>query len=106
MVVRGRTPLTSHNLKYGIPRDLWNAAKEEARTVMIEVARRGCTVSYSDLVQRIGAYQFGPQDPPFHHLLGEISTAENAAGRGMLSVLVVHKDGDKRPGPGFFKLRN
>jgi hypothetical protein len=29
---------------------------------------------------------------------------ENAAGRGMLSVVVVHKHGDMRPGPGFFVL--
>ena len=37
-------------------------------------------------------------------MLGQISEEEDAAGRGMLSVLVVHKDGDKMPGPGFFTL--
>jgi hypothetical protein len=36
-------------------------------------------------------------------MLGEISL-EGAAGRGMLSVIVVHKDGDMQPGPGFFEL--
>jgi len=25
-------------------------------------------------------------------------------GRGMLSVIVVHKEGDMQPGPGFFEL--
>ena len=37
-------------------------------------------------------------------MLGEISTEENEAGRGMLTVVVVHKEGDMKPGPGFFEL--
>jgi hypothetical protein len=37
-------------------------------------------------------------------MLGEISADEDAAGRGMLSVIVVHKSGDMQPGPGFFEL--
>ena len=36
-------------------------------------------------------------------LLGQISEDEDKAGRGMLSVVVVHKTGDQRPGPGFFE---
>ena len=36
-------------------------------------------------------------------MLGEISSAEDAAGRGMLTVVVVHKAGDMQPGPGFFR---
>ncbi|MBL7131901.1 MAG: hypothetical protein ISS45_10975 [Candidatus Omnitrophica bacterium] len=35
-------------------------------------------------------------------MLGEISGEEDAVGRGMLSVVVVHKHGDMQPGPGFF----
>ena len=38
------------------------------------------------------------------HMLGEISSAEDADGRGMLTVVVVHKVGDMQPGPGFFEL--
>lgn len=37
-------------------------------------------------------------------MLGEISTEEHEAGRGLLTVVVVHKAGDQKPGPGFFKL--
>ena len=37
-------------------------------------------------------------------MLGEILTAEHAAGRGMLTVVVVHKSGDHMPGSGFFEL--
>jgi hypothetical protein len=43
-------------------------------------------------------------DPRLFHLLGEISPEEDAAGRGMLTVVVVHKVGDMEPGPGFYKL--
>jgi len=38
------------------------------------------------------------------HLLGQISSEEDAAERGLLSVIVVHKFGDMQPGPGFFEL--
>ena len=37
-------------------------------------------------------------------LLGQIPSEEDAAGRGMLTVIVVHKVGDMQPGPGFFEL--
>jgi hypothetical protein len=35
-------------------------------------------------------------------LLGQIPSEEDAAGRGMLTVIVVHKVGDMQPSPGFF----
>ncbi len=37
-------------------------------------------------------------------MLGEISEEEDKAGRGMLTVIVVHKHGDMEPGRGFFDL--
>jgi hypothetical protein len=37
-------------------------------------------------------------------LLGQISSEEDAARRGMLTVVVIHKAGDMQPGPGFFEL--
>ncbi|MFN3394684.1 MAG: hypothetical protein ACK424_09015, partial [Candidatus Thermochlorobacter sp.] len=37
-------------------------------------------------------------------MLGEISAEEDKAGHGMISVIVVHKSGDKQAGPGFFEL--
>jgi hypothetical protein len=33
-----------------------------------------------------------------------LSSEEAAAGRGMLTAVVVRKYGDKKPGPGFFEL--
>jgi hypothetical protein len=71
---------------------------------MIEAARRRATIAYSELVAAIRAIHFQADEKPFHNLLGQISIEENAAGRGMLSVVVVHKGGDFRPGPGFFDL--
>jgi hypothetical protein len=89
---------------FGISAQIWNAAKEEAKAAMIERAKVGGTISYSDLVREISAVRFIARDTLLFHLLGEISMEENAAGRGMLSVVVVHKHGDMRPGPGFFVL--
>jgi hypothetical protein len=52
----------------------------------------------------MNAFPLQPHDPRLFHLLGEISSEEDAAGRGMLTVIVVHKVGDMQPGPGFFEL--
>jgi len=89
---------------HGLPDDVWHAAKEEARQAMIDVASRRDVISYSGLVQRIASCNFEPHSPRLAHMLGEISTEEDEEGRGLLTVLVVHKTGDQRPGPGFFKL--
>ena len=94
------------NFSHGFSADIWNAAKHEAREAMIEVAGREDTISYSDLVQRIKSCCLEPQDPRLAHMLGEISSSEDAAGRGLLTVVVIHKNGDMKPGPGFFNWRN
>jgi molybdopterin synthase catalytic subunit len=86
---------------FGIPTDIWNAAKREARDLMVARARVRGMIPYSDLVNRISAIRLEAHDTRLFHLLGEISSEEDAAGRGMLSVVVVHKIGDMQPGPGF-----
>ena len=88
---------------YGYGSDVWEQAKREAIQAIVAQARRGSPISYSELTKHIRSIDFDPHDYAFHHLLGEISVEEDAAGRGMLSVLVVHKD-DGMPGPGFFDL--
>jgi hypothetical protein len=57
-----------------------------------------------NLPQTIDAIEFNAHDTLLNHLLDEISREEDSAGRGMLSVIVVHKTGDHMPGPGFFEL--
>ena len=87
------------------PQSDWDNAKREARTLMVEAVRspRG-TITYGDLAAKIKSIKFQPDDQIFHALLGEISNEENDAQRGMLSVVVIRKGGDGRPGPGFFKF--
>lgn len=71
---------------------------------MIEKARTRSTISYSDLVARIRNIHLDPRDTRLDHFLGEISSDEESKGRGMLTVLVVHKTGDMEPGKGFYEL--
>lgn len=90
---------------HGITQIAWDAAKEEARKAMISVARRKTTIAYSDLAYiKIKSCTLEPHDFRLAHLLGDISTEEDEAGRGMLSAVVVHKTGHQRPGAGFFTL--
>ena len=97
-------PMKRENFNHGFSDEIWRAAKEEARQAIIDVARRQQTMSYSDLVQHITSCDLEPHSPHLAHLLGEISTEEDEEGRGLLTVLVVRKTGDQKPGLGFFKL--
>jgi len=83
----------------------WKEAKTEAISVLRERAARRSnqTISYSELVEHIKAIKLPAHDARLAHMLGEISSEEDAAGRGMLTVLVVHKE-YVRPGDGFFEL--
>lgn len=88
----------------GIPAQIWDEAKEQARIAMIERAKIRGMISYSDLVNRITALPLEAHDVRLFHLLGEVSSEEDKAGRGMLTVVVVHKTGDMEPGNGFYEL--
>lgn len=89
------------NIKYGIPVETWDEAKEEAWLAIREVAGERSLISYSDLVKRIRSCALEPYGGPLATMLGEISTDEDAAGRGLLTAVVVRKE-DSRPGRGFF----
>lgn len=82
----------------------WERAKVEAREAMIKSARRQETIAYSELVLAVRSISFDPRAQAFFALLGQVAEEEHRAGRPLLSVVVVHKDGDKMPGPGFFEL--
>ena len=90
--------------RYGRSSSDWNQALGEAKAILQEVAQAERTISYSDLAAEITAVSFGPDEYGFHAFLGEISESEDDAGRGLMTVLVVHKDGDMMPGPGWFEL--
>src|SRR5581483_7047707 len=78
----------------GIIQSDWDAAKSEARNRMIARAKLRGMIPYADLVRGIAPARFDAHDQPLFHLLKEISAEEDAVGRGMLSVVVVHKSGD------------
>jgi hypothetical protein len=90
--------------KFGYSASEWCSAKDEARAAMIERARARDTITYSDLTISISSIAFKPDDFAFASLLGEISTEEDEAGRGMLTALVIRKGDEMLPGAGFYNL--
>ncbi|MBP8251696.1 MAG: hypothetical protein KAX40_04990 [Herpetosiphon sp.] len=91
-------------MRYGYSLTDWNQAKGEMKHILTERAKLRGMIPYSELVQQVQTIRFEPDSYAFHTMLGEISREEDEAGRGMLSVIVVHKYGDMQPGPGFFEL--
>lgn len=89
---------------YGFTAKEWAAAKREAKDILAARATVRGMIPYSDLAAKIKAIRLEAHDQRLFHLLDELSEEEDASGRGMLSVIVVHKAGDMQPGPGFFEL--
>ena len=92
--------------KFGFDLAVWESAKAEMKSLLEAHAKERALIPYSRLVQQIRTVRLEPHDIRLFNMLDEISMEEDAAGRGMLSVVVVHKDGDMQPGPGFFELAN
>ena len=93
-----RKDMKWENFDDGDPEEAWESARAEGRQAMVAVASRRRVVAYSDLVAEIGGLDLEPRGEPLAHMLGEISTAEQEAGRGMLTVVAVRKHGDQRHG--------
>jgi hypothetical protein len=74
------------------------------RIVLEQVAARRGMIAYSELLNKLTTIAIAPFGLPMSEMLGEISEEEDAAGRGLLTVLVVHKSGDMEPGVGFYEL--
>jgi len=91
-------------MKYGLTESQWNKAKSEITKILIERSRVRGMIPYSELVDSLTSVTLEPESYALAKMLGEISTSEDKAGRGMLTVIVVHKYGDMQPGPGFFDL--
>jgi hypothetical protein len=96
--------LRKKDFDHGFSSSDWAAAKEEARAIMIDRAKARRTISYTELVNHIHTIRLDPRDARLDHLLGEISSDEESKGRGMLTVVVIHKSGDMEPGKGFYEL--
>lgn len=76
-------------------------AKDEVKSALIGRAKNRGMIPYSDLVRQIRSINIEAHDQRLSHLLGEVSIEVTSEGRGMLTVIVVHKHGDMQ-GPGFF----
>lgn len=92
--------------KADIKSEVWDSAKEEMRMAIIARARLKDMIAYSELLAKITILKLDIEQVDHRsimaEMLGEISLAEDKAGRGMLSALVIHKTGDMEPGQGFF----
>ncbi len=86
------------------PVPVWNKARREMTVVLRRHASRRQMVCYSDMLRQITTIRFALDDVAYHRMLGEVSEAEDEAGRGMLSCIVVHKVGDQQPGTGYYEL--
>ena len=68
--------------------------------ILVARAREGRTITYGEMAT---AMLLSPQSAQFTDTLNELSRSENAAGRGLLSVLVIRQR-EGTPGIGFFRL--
>jgi hypothetical protein len=84
--------------------DAYEEARREIEAVLEHTARSQETITYSELVGKVQAIPLEPDSKILAKILDEISTDQDAAGRGMLSAVVIHKTDDYLPGPGFFSL--
>lgn len=91
-------------MKFGFSDAAWDTARAEMRAVLVARAKLRGMIPYSELVREVRAIRLEPDSTALATMLGEISGEEDAHGRGMLTVIVVHKHGDMQPGPGFFDL--
>lgn len=90
--------------RLGFSKPQWDSFKKEARANLIGVAEKRGMITYGELAAQMTTIQVEPHDMVLWEIIGDISRDEERAGRGMLSVIVVHKVGDMEPGPGFYDL--
>jgi hypothetical protein len=80
----------------------WSRAKEEMHQLLINLARLGQSISYSELSAQLTTVYLHHRAPAFGQLLRQIALEEAEARRPMLAVLVVNKQ-TGICGAGFFK---
>ncbi len=90
--------------RFGYPPAVWKSAREEMRRVLSERAKIRGIIGYAELISEVTAIRFERHSAPFTAMLQEIAALEDAAGRGMLTAVVIHKYRDKLPGPEFYAL--
>ena len=89
---------------FGHKRKQWESFVEEAREILVGIARQRGMITYGELASRMTTIPVEPHDMVLWSIIGDVSHNEEKAGRGLLSVVVVHKHGDQEPGHGFYEL--
>jgi hypothetical protein len=87
---------------YGFTQEEWGTARKQMLQILQRVASQQLTISYGELSSKLPIW-LDPHSQAMAAMLGEVSEEEEACCRGMISAVVVHKEGDMRPGEGFFK---
>lgn len=90
--------------RFGFTKKQWDSFKAEARGILVIVASQRGMITYGELAARMTSIQVQPHDMVLWEIIGDVARDEEQAKRGLLSVVVVHKDGDMEPGGGFFDL--
>jgi len=81
----------------------WRVLREEMRQVMIETARHGLLITYSELCALLKTAYLHYHSPQIVKLLNEIGMIEREAGRPILPAVVVGKQSGI-PGAGYFRI--
>ncbi len=81
----------------------WCVLRDEMRDVMVETARRGQLITYSELCASLKTAYLHYHSPQIVKLLDEIGFAEREAGRPILPAVVVGKQSGI-PGAGYFRI--
>lgn len=81
----------------------WAAALAEATTMLEAISAAGDTITYARFVSELRAIDLNDRYDDLQRFLTDVSEAEEHAGRGLLSAVVV---GTRTglPGKGFFSL--
>jgi hypothetical protein len=81
----------------------WRTLRDEMRQVMVETARRGQLITYSELCASLKTAYLHYHSPQIVRLLDEIGMIERDAGRPILPAVVVGKQSGI-PGAGYFRI--
>jgi hypothetical protein len=82
----------------------WQSAVSEATSILQQIAAADPgLITYGELSNRITTTRIEPFGSEMNRLLTDVSTEENAAGRPLLSSIVVRQD-TMQPGAGFETL--
>jgi hypothetical protein len=81
----------------------WSAVKAEIHAILVEVAKAGQTITYSELTSMLQTAYVHYHSQVLVQLLTDIGRDEHLAGRPVLPALVVTKQ-TGMPGGGYFRF--